>query len=105
MLKLSNAEHRTRLRLYKQGLNDYEVASRLNINESTIRRWRNVNGLKPNHEPQISVPMERALTGSQCQQMKRFFSCLTTYADRYPGRKIDVLMFAREYREGVGAIG
>ena len=46
MLKLSNTEHRTRLRLYKQGLNDYEVASRLGINESTIRRWRNISGRK-----------------------------------------------------------
>lgn len=30
---------------------------------------------------------------------------MTTYADRFPDERIDVLRFAKEYREGVGEVG
>lgn len=83
-------KHQERLALYRQGMNDYEMAAALGVCESTIRYWRGEHRLKRNQWP-CTVRMEKALTESQCQQMKRFLGCLTTYADRFPDEQIDVL--------------
>ena len=100
---VTESKHQQRLALYNQGLGDQQIGDALGgLNESTIRQWRKRWGLKPNYDVQVSVPMEAALTESQCQQMRRFMGCLTTYADRFPQEKIDVLVFAKEYKEGVG---
>ena len=93
------AKHNQRLALYQQGMNDNEIAAELGVTEGTIRYWRGEHRLKRNQWP-CTVRLEEALTESQCQQMKRFLGCLTTYADRFPDERIDVLRFAKEYREG-----
>ena len=93
------AKHNQRLALYQQGMNDNEVAQEVGVTEGTIRYWRGAHRLKRNELP-YTVRMEKALTESQAKQMKRFLGCLTTYADRFPDERIDVLRFAKEYREG-----
>ena len=100
-----DAENQRRLKLYEKGYCDRKIAESSGVSENAIRLWRRARGLKCNSEPIVSVPMEKALNPSQCQAMKRFLGCLATYSDRYPGRKIDILIFAKEYREGVGAVG
>jgi transposase-like protein len=35
--------------LYSQKLNDYDIAERMNISDSTIFRWRKESNLPPNH--------------------------------------------------------
>jgi len=93
------AKHNQRLALYRQGMNDYEIAQQVGVTEGTIRYWRGEHRLKRNQLP-YTVRMEEALTKTQVKQMKRFLGCLTTYADRFPDERIDVLMFAKQYREG-----
>lgn len=95
------AKHNQRLALYQQGMNDYEIAAACGVTESAIRYWRRTHRLKRNQLP-YTVRMEKALTESQAKQMERFLACLTTYADRFPDEQINVLRFAREYREGAG---
>lgn len=94
----TQTQHYQRMDLYKQGLNDYEIAAELNLCESTIRYWRNTHRLKRNELP-YTVRMEQALTPSQCEKMRKFLDCLTTYQDRFPENKIDVGLFIKEYRE------
>ena len=95
------AKHEQRLALYQQGMNDYEIAQQVGVTEAAIRYWRGEHRLKRNQLP-CTVRIEEALTESQVEQMKRFLGCLTTYADRFPDERIDVLRFAKAYREGVG---
>jgi hypothetical protein len=90
-----------RMALYRQGKSDQEIAAACGVCEGAIRYWRGTHRLKRNQWP-CTVKMEQALSPDQSKQMKRFLSCLTVYADRFPDEKIDVLMFAREYRKGVG---
>ena len=92
------------LELYQSGLNDHEIAAALGVSPSGIRYWRNQRGLSSQRSTN-QVPMERALTEGQCEAMRRFLGCLVTFSDRFPGKKIDILMFAREYRKGVGEVG
>ena len=93
------AKHNQRMALYQQGMNDYEMAAALGVCEGTIRYWRGEHRLKRNQLP-YTVRLEEALTESQAKQMKRFLGCLTTYADRFPDERLDVLRFAKQYREG-----
>ena len=95
------AKHNQRMALYQQGMNDNEIAAALGVTEGTIRYWRGEHRLKRNEWP-CTVRFDEALTESQCDQMKRFLGCLTTYADRFPDERIDVLMFAGAYRKGEG---
>ena len=92
------AKHNQRLALYRQGMNDNEIAQQVGVTEAAIRYWRGEHRLKRNQWP-YTVRMEKALTESQAKQMQRFLGCLTTYADRFPDEQIDVLRFAKEYRE------
>lgn len=46
--KLSREEHKHRLKLYKKGLNDVEIAKRLGFNKSGIWAWRKKNDLSSN---------------------------------------------------------
>jgi len=89
-----------RMALYKRGMNDYEMAAELGVTESAIRYWRGTHRLKRNQLP-YTVRMEDALAESQAKKMTSFLGCLTAYADRFPGERVDVLGFAKEYREGV----
>ena len=49
MRRVSEEEHRRRLELYKRGYSDAKIAEILNLNQSTITRWRKANKLPPNH--------------------------------------------------------
>ena len=89
-----------RFALYRQGKNDYEIAAELRMSASGVRYWRKVRGLKTNTD-QVSMPMEQALSESQVKKMKSFLGCLTAYADRFLGERIDVLGFAGAWREGM----
>jgi len=45
---LRKRQHEERMRLYKQGLSDIEIAKFLNYHRDTIAIWRRKNGLKAN---------------------------------------------------------
>lgn len=51
MNKIPEAEHAARMELYRQGLTDKEIGSRLYITPSTICIWRKNNGLPRNIQP------------------------------------------------------
>lgn len=45
------ADEDKRIELYKQGLNDYEIAEKLHYSQPTIFGWRTRRGLKAHNEP------------------------------------------------------
>lgn len=108
---LTPEENATRLNLYHQGLIDREIAEKTGRRARTITNWRHKHylpangggcgrgkGEKRSHE---GVPMERALTPKQCEEMRLFLGLLVKYADIAQGREkqIDVMQFVRAYRE------
>lgn len=97
---MNATKNEQRFALYRQGKNDYEIAAACGVTESAIRYWRGTHRLKRNQLP-YTVRMEDALTESQAKKITSFLGCLTAYADRFPGEQIDVLGFAKEWREGV----
>ena len=116
MSPLTEAENRLRLDLYQQGKDDTEIANILGLTPGSIWYWRKARGLPLNNKNgPVSkrtyknldrvAPMEQVLDPDQCEAMRRFLGCLVTFSDRFPGKKIDILMFAREYRKGVGEVG
>ena len=103
---LTPEENAIRYHLYNQGLIDKEIAEKVGVNNSTIAEWRKrrnipANGGGKGSGERISIPMERALTPDQCEDMRRFLSALVKYDDiaRKAGRKLDVNRFMVEYRE------
>jgi hypothetical protein len=106
---LTPEENATRLNLYHQGLIDREIAERVGVNYRSIAFWRQQRKLPANGggcgwgkvRERGSIPMERALTPDQCEDMRRFLSALVKYDDiaRKAGRKLDVNRFMVEYRE------
>ena len=55
MLNERLVDHDKRLELYRQGLTDREIAERLNYSRSTIRGWRERNGLPMNRATESEV--------------------------------------------------
>jgi len=103
---LTPEENAIRYHLYNQGLIDKEIAEKVGVNNSTIAEWRKqrnipANGGGKGPGKRISIPMEKALTPDQCEDMRRFLSALVKYDDiaRKAGRKLDVNRFMVEYRE------
>ena len=75
--RISKAEHKKRLELYNQGLNDRCIAEVLGLDKSTIRGWRINNGLSSirkheidpiEHEKRLSLYTQGL---SDCQIAKR----------------------------------
>lgn len=48
-----------RLELYKQGLNDQQIADKLMYSKSEIFRWRTTRGLSPNGSTINFLPVEK----------------------------------------------
>ena len=103
---LTPEENAIRYQLYNQGLIDREIAEKVGVNNSTIAEWRKqrnipANGGGKGPGERISIPMEKALTPDQCEDVRRFLSALVKYDDiaRKAGRKLDVNRFMVEYRE------
>ena len=103
---LTPEENAIRYQLYNQGLIDKEIAEKVGVNNSTIAEWRKQRNLPANGGgkgpgERISIPMEKALTPDQCEDVRRFLSALVKYDDiaRKAGRKLDVNRFMVEYRE------
>ena len=62
MTMLPREEHERRLALYRDGLNDREIAEKLYLTASAITYWRHINGLSPNdHRRKITAAMEQEL--------------------------------------------
>ena len=103
---LTPEENAIRYQLYNQGLIDREIAEKVGVNNSTIAEWRKqrnipANGGGKGPGERDSIPMEKALTPDQCEDVRRFLSALVKYDDiaRKAGRKLDVKRFMVEYRE------
>lgn len=95
-MMLSEKEQQRRLKLHSEGKTDSEIARIIGVNPNTIRAWRIKNELKNPHE---EVPMEQALTYEQCIKMERFLSRLVSLNEKYPGKKLHIGIFIKEYRE------
>ena len=103
---LTPEENAIRYQLYNQGLIDKEIAEKVGVKYSSIAEWRKqrnipANGGGKGPGERISIPMEKALTPDQCEDMRRFLSALVKYDDiaRKAGRKLDVKRFMVEYRK------
>ena len=48
MAAINKKEHEERLYWYNKGLNDQEIANKVDRIKKTIYNWRKANGLKPN---------------------------------------------------------
>lgn len=103
---LTQEENAIRYQLYNQGLIDKEIAEKVGVKYSSIAEWRKqrnipANGGGKGPGERISIPMEKALTPKQCEEMRLFLGLLVKYADMAQGREkqIDVMQFARAYRE------
>jgi len=55
---LKEEEERRRMKLYRAGLSDHEMARRLGVHHSTIRFWRGRRGLPPNFKRGGPIPRE-----------------------------------------------
>lgn len=53
MKKLSEKEEKERMKLYKQGLSDVQIANILGLTKTTILRWRKIRGLQRNYKPRF----------------------------------------------------
>ena len=96
------------MELYQQGLNDREIAEILDVHSTSVSKWRRKNKLPANgcrYGDGGGVPMERALTPDQCEDMERFLSLVLKYADiaQENDRKLDVGAFMRIYRNECAA--
>jgi hypothetical protein len=99
MTKIQEQKHKQKFELYRQGLNDCQIAEAVFTSRQNIYDWRKKNKLPLIAQGvQTNVSMEKALTPKQCGEMKRFFNTLLNFADKYPSKKIDVTVFIREYR-------
>jgi uncharacterized protein YjcR len=58
---LSKAEHDKRLKLYKQGLTDEEIAVELGTAATTISKWRNLNGLPVHKKHKLKFQLRTQL--------------------------------------------
>ncbi|MFW5794906.1 MAG: terminase gpP N-terminus-related DNA-binding protein [Bacillota bacterium] len=47
-MRISEKEHKKRLKLYNKGFTDKEIAEKLGLTETPISHWRNKNNLEPN---------------------------------------------------------
>lgn len=105
-------DSRQRLELYRQGLNDREIAERVGVSTVAIAQWRHRRELPPNridkptgtiidYPKRGGVPMEKVLTPEQCKDMRRFLGYLVEYADKAVSKKKqpDVGKFIIAYRE------
>lgn len=94
-------DSRQRLELYRQGLNDREIAERVGVSTVAIAQWRHRRELPPNYPKRGGVPMEKTLTPEQCKDMRRFLGYLVEYADTVASKKKqpDVGRFIIAYRE------
>lgn len=109
-------DSRQRLELYRQGLNDREIAERVGVSTVAIAQWRHRRGLPPNkhkrpdipttgniieYQKRGGVPIEKVLTPEQCKDMRRFLGYLVEYADTVASKKKqpDVGKFIIAYRE------
>jgi len=57
-LFLSKEAEERRMKLYREGLSDYEIARRLGVHRTTIREWRGRRGLSPNFKRGEPIPRE-----------------------------------------------
>ena len=96
-----------RMKLHKLGYSDYQIAEMTGTTPATILSWRRVRGLPRLSEQRVKgknkvklahggVPMDKALTPSECEDMRMFLSVLALAA-RYT-KNPDVGSFMRQYR-------
>jgi len=96
--RLNPREHELRMKLYKQGCSNAEIARICGVAPRTILYWKRANGLHQEKGIPKGVPMETALTGEQCKTVRRVLSALLTAHDINPD--VNVAEFLIAYRDG-----
>lgn len=86
-----------RMELYQQGINDQEIAAIIGKKETAIKAWRRKNNLIAHQK--VNVPMEQALTSSQCDKMRIFLQKLISTQNMCPDKRLDINVFILEYRK------
>lgn len=115
--KLAPAEHARRLELYRQGLNDGQMAAILGLSRSGVQEWRVYHNIPPNFLPgkrgkQVSkknprkvrmggVPMTEVLPPEECETVRQFLRAISYYSKQRRG-KIDAGAFISKYRRLYG---
>jgi len=64
-------EHTERLRLYHSGLNDREIARRLNTTRSAIVQWRDAQGLPSKYKPKAARALRKPERDEQMMKLYR----------------------------------
>lgn len=96
---ISCSEHNERMRLYRAGMSDQEIAKALYVNRNSIYYWRKQNGL-PSQNPrkrinreQESIMLEMYQSGasdeaiSQIIQKSRMTVCAWRWRKKLPANK------------------
>ncbi len=82
------SRHRRRLELYRQGLNDRQIAEKLGSSTPAINHWRRANSLPPNAQQGNNGgnPERRELTRQdEAEIEKAFDSLLGDFSEKYRG--------------------
>lgn len=69
--RIKSLAHTERLRLYRSGLNDHEIARRLNTTRSAIVQWRGVHGLPSKYQPKAARALRKPERDEQMLKLYR----------------------------------
>lgn len=69
--RIKSMAHTERLRLYQSGLNDREIARRLNATRSAIVQWRGAHGLPSKYQPNAPKALRKPDRDEQMMRLYR----------------------------------
>lgn len=69
--RIKSMAHTERLRLYRSGLNDPEIARRLGTTRSAIVQWRGVHGIPSKYEPKATRALRKPERDEQMMRLYR----------------------------------
>lgn len=95
--------HPRYLKHYNKGLNDQEIAEKMDRTTDCVRSWQHYHKLPPNGSTRpinASVPMEQALTPEECVVIRAFLSSLVDAANTCPPNvKINISRYMYQWRK------
>lgn len=112
--RIKSLAHTERLRLYRSGLNDHEIARRLNTTRSAIVQWRGVHGLPSKYQPKAARALRKPERDEQMlklyrlgrtdQQMAESLGCMRRCAPDIADVLIWNLRLSAHFRAVRGAV-
>jgi len=78
-------KHARRLKMYRQGLSDREIADAEGVKETAIASWRWDHGLRKSKDPDTYIggcSMRKVLAPEECEVVLKFFARLLALDDQ-----------------------